>query len=139
VPKNKKSKTSSLFMQELPVELDVDELDERRNKLVETELKLDALEAERSRTLEGLNNRKTVLVLERKRLLETLNSKTEMRQVECRKEINFDNNQEVITRTDTGERIGERALTGNERSDLAQENFLDGDRPKGGNGAEARE
>jgi hypothetical protein len=115
------------FVQELPVELDLDELEDRRERLVNVELKLDQLEAERTKTLEGLNDRKTTLVLERKGLLETLQAKTEKRTVDCEARVDFERNREVIVRVDTGEQIEERALTGDERHELAQEGMFGSD------------
>lgn len=104
------------FTRELPVRLTDDEKRQRGHDLARAEQELqDFNDRERKARLAELKAKETDIRARITKLSSIVVTGTEIRQVACRAEADFKNGRAFLFRNDTGERVGDRALSENER------------------------
>jgi hypothetical protein len=119
--RNRKAPTKKrTFAQELPCSLTKTEKEEFGQKLATIDAQLDNLTDEKKRVVSEFKTKIDGLELERRTTYEAITSGTVKRMVDCREDRDFARNRVAVFRTDTNEQITERAMTGDERDELAQ-------------------
>lgn len=115
--------SGDITKREFSFELKDIEVEDRKNRLVDVERKIDAEVDAKASDMAARNAELKELRKDRKRLLEACHTGTEKREVEVREEWSFKTNSVQFVRVDTGAVVEERAMSGPER----QESLFEGE------------
>lgn len=118
--KKAQNKKPKKFVEELPCKLSTVEYEKTAEQLTQQMDAATLLEEQKTLAMQDFKER--ILLAERAlaTLKEAVASHAIKWQVECIEEVDFDRNRARVVRLDTGEVVRERALSGDERAQLAQ-------------------
>lgn len=123
--KTKKDKKPKKFVEELPVKLTAQEYETHAELLAKQILAVEVLETQKKAAMQDFGERILLAKREQETLRKAIETHSVMKQVECIEEIHFEQNRATVVRQDTGEKVRERAITGDERDQLAQVDLLE--------------
>lgn len=128
--KSKSAKEGEKFVDELDSDLTPEELEQRKDRIVQICVEIDRVEADKTQAMSGYNADLKALRKERTSLIENVKTGQAKKQVECYERFVFETNTVETVRADTDEVVDSRPMEADERHELAQGGlFEEGDEP----------